>query len=186
MPAYRRVARASRGICRRVGTPRYRDSAPATEAMPRYSPARLRTSLASLTSTRPHHTHPRAVACSCRCLRSSLFLPALFLLMPTEGGKPALWMECQVQSYDEETQRFSVMYSVRFPGRASPTSHDTSPPKPSPPPSPPLSLSLTHAHTHTHTHTRQQTHQVQTHQVPTQTCTPPLPGGGGGEVDRHR
>ena len=38
------------------------------------------------------------------------FLPALFLKPPSEGGKPAIWTGCQVQSYDESSNRFTVLY----------------------------------------------------------------------------
>ena len=40
----------------------------------------------------------------------TLFLPALFLRPPSEGGKPALWTDCQVQAYDSERCRFTVLY----------------------------------------------------------------------------
>ena len=45
-----------------------------------------------------------------RTEEETLYLPALFLRPPAEGGKPALWTECHVQDYDEETQRFTVLY----------------------------------------------------------------------------
>ena len=40
----------------------------------------------------------------------TLFLPALFLKPPAEGGQPAIWTDCNVQSYDEELMKFTVMY----------------------------------------------------------------------------
>ena len=39
-----------------------------------------------------------------------LYLPAIFLRPPSEGGKPALWTNCQVQSFDGETSTFTVLY----------------------------------------------------------------------------
>ena len=40
----------------------------------------------------------------------SRFLPARFLRPPAEAGRPAVWTDCQVQSYDEVTRRFQVLY----------------------------------------------------------------------------
>ena len=39
----------------------------------------------------------------------TLHLPALCLRPPTEGGKPAAWVEGNVQSYDEASQLFTVL-----------------------------------------------------------------------------
>ena len=39
-----------------------------------------------------------------------LFLPALFLKPPEEGGLPAVWTGCNVQSYDDDMMKFSVLY----------------------------------------------------------------------------
>jgi dynein heavy chain, axonemal len=46
----------------------------------------------------------------------SKFLPCLFLRPPSEGGKPALWTEGQVQSFDAKAQRFTVLFRASVGG----------------------------------------------------------------------
>ena len=46
----------------------------------------------------------------------SKFLPCLFLRPPSEGGKPALWTEGQVQRFDAKSQRFTVLFRASVGG----------------------------------------------------------------------